>query len=156
MKSVEIDRNKRLKEEPHKGHNRWHPDIPPILEVDPHEEVVLETRDASDGQIKPGMTVANLEHLDTKVAHPLTGPVYIKGPGLATCWKLNTWILLRSPMAGPVTGPALVSCGTCSLTPTWPTGKLKTAGPLHPSSLESVLLMAPSWVPQELLPPALS
>src|ERR671914_705727 len=79
MKSVEIDRSKRLKEEPHKGHNRWHPDIPPILEVDPDEEVVLETRDASDSQIKPGMTVADLEHLDTKVAHPLTGPVYIKG-----------------------------------------------------------------------------
>ncbi len=37
MKSVEIDRSKRLKEEPAKGHNRWHPDIPPILEVDPGE-----------------------------------------------------------------------------------------------------------------------
>ena len=55
MKSITIDRNKRLKEEPQTGHNRWHPDIPPILEVDPGEEVVLETRDASDCQIKPGM-----------------------------------------------------------------------------------------------------
>ena len=79
MKSVEIDRTKRLKEEPAKGHNRWHPDIPPILEVDPGEEVVLETRDASDCQIQPGMTPADLENLDAKVAHPLTGPVYIKG-----------------------------------------------------------------------------
>jgi formamidase len=79
MKSVKIDRTKRLKEEPGKGHNRWHPDIPPILEVEPGEEVVLETRDASDSQIRPGMTVADLEHLDTKVAHPLTGPVYITG-----------------------------------------------------------------------------
>ncbi|MCH7621848.1 MAG: acetamidase/formamidase family protein [Chloroflexi bacterium] len=79
MKSVEIDRNMRLKEEPTKGHNRWHPDIPPILEVDPGEEVVLETRDASDGQIKPNMTVDDLHSLDTKVAHPLTGPVYVKG-----------------------------------------------------------------------------
>src|SRR5215510_3337959 len=79
MQSITIDRNKRLKEEPHTGHNRWHPDIAPLIEVDPGEEVVLETRDASDVQIKPGMTVANLEHLDTKVAHPLTGPVYIKG-----------------------------------------------------------------------------
>ncbi|HEY7496090.1 MAG TPA: acetamidase/formamidase family protein [Candidatus Tectomicrobia bacterium] len=79
MKSIEIDRSKRLKEQPHTGHNRWHPDIPPLLEVDPGEEVVLETRDASDSQIKPGMTVADLTRLDTKVAHPLTGPVYIKG-----------------------------------------------------------------------------
>ena len=59
MKSITIDRNKRLKEEPHLGHNRWHPDISPIVEVDVGEEVVLETRDASDCQIKPGMTVAD-------------------------------------------------------------------------------------------------
>ena len=79
MKSIEIDRNKRLKEEPHKGHNRWHPDVTPILEADPGEEVVLETRDASDSQIKPHMTVEDMDGLDTKVAHPLTGPVYVKG-----------------------------------------------------------------------------
>ena len=79
MQSITIDRNKRLKEEPHTGHNRWHPDIPPLIEVEPGEEVVLETRDASDCQIKPGMTVADLTNLDAKVAHPLTGPVYIKG-----------------------------------------------------------------------------
>src|SRR4029450_5651647 len=79
MKSVTIDRNKRLKEEPHLGHNRWHPDIPPIAEVDLGEEVVLETRDASEWQIKPSMTVADLNRLDTKGAHPLTGPGYIKG-----------------------------------------------------------------------------
>ena len=79
MQSITIDRSKRLKDEPHKGHNRWHPDIPPLIEVDPGEEVVLETRDASDSQIKPGMTVADLTNLDAKVAHPLTGPVYIRG-----------------------------------------------------------------------------
>ena len=38
MKSVEIDRARRLKEEPEKGHNRWHPDIPPILELSRGEE----------------------------------------------------------------------------------------------------------------------
>jgi len=79
MQSITIDRNKRLKEEPQTGHNRWHPDIPPLIAVDPGEEVVLETRDASDCQIKPGMMVADLANLDAKVAHPLTGPVYIKG-----------------------------------------------------------------------------
>jgi formamidase len=79
MKSIEIDRSTRLKEQPHTGHNRWHPDIPPLLEVEPGEEVVLETRDAADGQITPGMGVADLAGLDTKVAHPLTGPVYVKG-----------------------------------------------------------------------------
>ena len=41
MKSIEIDRNKRLVEEPQKGHNRWHPDIHPVIEVDQGEEVVF-------------------------------------------------------------------------------------------------------------------
>ena len=79
MKSIEIDRNKRLKEEPGKGHNRWHPDITPVLEADPGEEVLLETRDASDQQVKPGMSVDDMVGFDPKVAHPLTGPVYITG-----------------------------------------------------------------------------
>ena len=79
MKSIEIDRSKRLKQEPEKGHNRWHPDVPPVLEVDPGEDVILETRDASDVQIKPTMGAGDLDGLDAKVAHPLTGPVYIKG-----------------------------------------------------------------------------
>ena len=79
MKSVLIDRSKRLREEPHKGHNRWHPDVPPVLEVDPGEEAVLETRDASDGQTRPDTTAADLSEMDTKAGHPLTGPVYVKG-----------------------------------------------------------------------------
>ena len=79
MKSIRIDRRKRLKDEPHIGHNRWHPDIAPALEVNPGEEVLLETRDAFDGQIREGMTVQDLESIDNKVAHPLTGPVYING-----------------------------------------------------------------------------
>ena len=79
MKQITIDRSKRLYEEPHTGHNRWHPDIEPVLEVQPGEEVLLETRDAADGQIKPGMSVADFAHMDNKVAHPLTGPIYVGG-----------------------------------------------------------------------------
>jgi len=79
MKQITIDRDKRLHEEPHTGHNRWHPDIEPVLEVSAGEDVLLQTRDAADGQIKPGMGVAALEGMDAKVAHPLTGPVYVLG-----------------------------------------------------------------------------
>lgn len=79
MKSVLIDRSKRLKDEAHTGHNRWHPDIPSILEVEPGEEVVLETRDARDGQIRLGTTAEDLLRQDKKSGHPLTGPIYING-----------------------------------------------------------------------------
>lgn len=79
MHDITIDRSKRLREEPHTGHNRWHPDIPPILEVAPGEEVRIETRDAADGQIRDGMTPADLDGMDAKVAHPVTGPVFVTG-----------------------------------------------------------------------------
>jgi formamidase len=78
-KSIEIDRAKRLRDEPHKGHNRWHPDIAPVIEAEPGEEVTLETRDANDLQIGPATTAKDLEKLERTVAHPLTGPVYVKG-----------------------------------------------------------------------------
>ena len=49
MQSIGIDRGKRLAHEPHLGHNRFHPDIAPIVEIGEGEEVGLETRDALDG-----------------------------------------------------------------------------------------------------------
>jgi formamidase len=79
VKNVAIDRGKRLREEPHTGHNRWHPDIAAIVEVEPGEELALETRDANDLQIGPRTTAKDLERLERTIAHPLTGPVYIKG-----------------------------------------------------------------------------
>jgi len=79
MKTIAIDRAKRLRDEPHTGHNRWHPEIAPIIEVAPGEELALETRDANDLQIGPRSTAKDLERLERTVAHPLTGPVFIKG-----------------------------------------------------------------------------
>src|SRR5213594_404571 len=79
MKSVEIDRGKRLKDQPATGHNRFHPDIPPILTVDEGEEVVLATRDSVDGQLRPGASEADMAVMDAGAIHPLTGPVFVKG-----------------------------------------------------------------------------
>jgi formamidase len=77
--AVRIDRSKPLSAEPRCGHNRYHPDIPPAVEVAEGEEVILETRDAVDGQIGPDTTVADLANLDAGRIHPLTGPVFVKG-----------------------------------------------------------------------------
>src|SRR5262249_198898 len=79
MKSVEIDRSKRLKDQPTTGHNRFHPDVPPIVSVDEGEDVVLQTRDASDGQSGPATTEADMAGVEATAIHPLTGPVFVKG-----------------------------------------------------------------------------
>ena len=39
-RTISIERRKPLAEQPRTGHNRWHPDIPPIVEVDEGEEVL--------------------------------------------------------------------------------------------------------------------
>jgi len=62
---IRIDRSKTLVEEPSTGHNRWHPDIPPVVRCEPGDEVVLETRDAFDGQMHRDATLvpsAALQH----------------------------------------------------------------------------------------------
>ncbi len=76
---IRIDRSKTLLEQPATGHNRWHPDIPPVVRCQPGDEVVMETRDALDGQAGPGVTAEALAAPNLDVVHPLTGPVYVEG-----------------------------------------------------------------------------
>ena len=76
---IRIDRGKTLLEEPGTGHNRWHPDIPPVLRCEPGDEVVLETRDAFDGQMGPDATLETVAAPNLDVVHPLTGPVFVRG-----------------------------------------------------------------------------
>ena len=65
MKSIELDYTKRCAGEPEKGHNRWHPDIPPALEVEPGEEVVLQTRKGHFvPRFKESFDVALSHHVD--------------------------------------------------------------------------------------------
>src|SRR5215470_2432168 len=75
---IHVDRDLPLASQPGKGHNRWHPDIPPALRISAGSFVELETLDAVDGQIKPGTTASDLA-VDLNRAHPLTGPVYVDG-----------------------------------------------------------------------------
>ena len=79
MHEIRIDRSKPLSAEPHVGHNRYHPDIEPVLEVGEGEEVVIETRDAVDGQIAPETTEEDFAGFEVGAVHPLTGPVAVKG-----------------------------------------------------------------------------
>jgi formamidase len=79
MKSITVDRGKRLAEEPGKGHNRWHEAIAPVVEVAIGEEVEIETRDAFDGQITETTTAEDLRRCDLNLVHPLTGPVFVTG-----------------------------------------------------------------------------
>ena len=76
---ISADPFKPLGEEPGTGHNRWHEAIEPVVEVDPGDTVVYETRDAFDAQLNPRSTAEEVANLDLGPVHPLTGPVFVKG-----------------------------------------------------------------------------
>jgi formamidase len=77
--SISVDRSKALRDQPHIGHNRWHPDIRPIAEISRGEVVAIETLDAMDGQVQRHHTHSDIAKFDFNLVHPLTGPFYIKG-----------------------------------------------------------------------------
>src|SRR6266436_1484641 len=62
---------------------RFHPAIPPVITVKPGDTVIMETRDAFDGQITRTSTAADViptglgGPLNLNRVHPLTGPVAI-------------------------------------------------------------------------------
>ncbi len=75
---IRISRKKRCYEDD-VCHNRWHPDIPPILSIKPGDIVELEMRDALDYQVRDEPGVEDLKNMELGVAHPLTGPIYVEG-----------------------------------------------------------------------------
>ena len=99
MHAIRINRNKSLAEEPRCGHNRYHPDIEPVLEIGEGEEVALETRDALDGQITPATTVADFPSIDRGALHPLTGPVFIKGAAPGDLLEIEFLDIIPQPTA---------------------------------------------------------
>jgi formamidase len=60
-------------------HNRWHPDIPPVAEVRPGEEIRLVTEDGLAGQLTRESSHADAGRLNLGLAHPLAGPLLIAG-----------------------------------------------------------------------------
>src|SRR5262245_33512821 len=133
MKSVEIDRGKRLRDQPNTGHNRFHPDIPPLVTVDEGEEVVLATRDGVDGQLGPGTTEADMANMEAGATHPLQGPLSVKAAKPGAVLEVESLAIVPQPHASTGIFPASASCATCSRRRSWCTGRSATAGRRRPS-----------------------
>src|SRR2546426_5819606 len=59
-----------LAQQPHIGHNRWHPGIPPLAEVNPGEEIILETPGYDDYQLRDEDDDQDIHKLDLSRVHP--------------------------------------------------------------------------------------
>jgi len=60
-------------------HNKWSRTIPAVLRVPSGAIVQVETKEATDGQLEPESTPADVTKLEFDPIHPLTGPIYVEG-----------------------------------------------------------------------------
>src|SRR5436190_2797388 len=61
------------------SHFGWDKSIAPVLEIESGEDVELEVRDASGGQLGPDSGPSEVAALDFERVNPVTGPVFVKG-----------------------------------------------------------------------------
>ena len=61
------------------GHNRWHPDIPAVVSVNPGDIFRIECKDWTDGQIKDNDDPSDIRDVELQVVHVLSGPIHVNG-----------------------------------------------------------------------------
>jgi formamidase len=74
-----INVNKPFTEQALVGHNRWHPDIPSVVSVNPGDVFRIECKDWTDGQIKNNDSPTDVRDVELSIVHVLSGPIEVKG-----------------------------------------------------------------------------
>jgi formamidase len=74
-----IDLSKSFDQQTIVGHNRWHPDIPPVLSVKPDNVFRIECKDWTDGQIKNDDSANDVRDVHLQRVHVLSGPIAVEG-----------------------------------------------------------------------------
>ncbi|MER3435269.1 MAG: formamidase [Leptolyngbya sp. ERB_1_1] len=74
-----VDLTKSMDQQELPGHNRWHPDIPAVVSVNPGDVFRIECKDWTDGQIKDNDDPKDVEEVDLTVVHVLSGPIWVNG-----------------------------------------------------------------------------
>jgi formamidase len=87
--TITVDHDHSICDAPGCSHNRWHPHIAPALRITSGETVAIETRDSLDGQIRRGVTPADVANAVLDRAHVLTGPVYVEGAEPGDLLEIN-------------------------------------------------------------------
>jgi formamidase len=77
--AFEVDQSKSMRDQAAPGHNRWHPDIPPVSSVAPGSEFRVECREWTDAQLVNSDSANDVRDVDLTVAHMLSGPIEIQG-----------------------------------------------------------------------------
>lgn len=76
---LNVDVNKSPKDQPSPLHNRWHPDIPVVVSVDPGDVFRVECVDWTGGQIKDDESANDVRDVQLTQVHYLSGPIHVNG-----------------------------------------------------------------------------
>jgi len=76
---IKVDLTKKPHDQPFPIHNRWHPEIPPVAEVDLNELFRVECLDYTGGQIGDNDSADDLKNMDYFLPHCLSGPIKVNG-----------------------------------------------------------------------------
>lgn len=74
-----VDLTKPIHEQEVPGHNRWHPDIPAIVSVNPGDTFRIECKDWTDSQISNNDDPNDIRDVKLEVVHVLSGPIHVNG-----------------------------------------------------------------------------
>ena len=74
-----LDPDRPFHRQEHLGHNRWHPDIPPVASVRPGETFRVDCRDWFDGHVRNDDTAHDVLTAPFHIGHPLSGPFRVEG-----------------------------------------------------------------------------
>ncbi|NJR63474.1 MAG: acetamidase/formamidase family protein [Cyanobacteria bacterium CRU_2_1] len=74
-----VDLTKPMDEQEIPGHNRWHPDIPAVVSVNPGDVFRIECKDWTDGQIKDDDNPDDIRDVELTIVHVLSGPIHVNG-----------------------------------------------------------------------------
>lgn len=74
-----LDSNKPFTDQEKIGHNRWHPDIPPVVTVKPGTTFRADCREWFDGAIKNDDSAEDILNAPLNKVHALAGPFAVEG-----------------------------------------------------------------------------
>src|SRR5690606_16253480 len=76
---IPVDLHKAPADQPIPPHNRWHPDIPPVVSVRPGAVFRVECLDWTGGQIGNNDSANDIRDVDLLQVHYLSGPIRVEG-----------------------------------------------------------------------------
>ncbi|PPF47096.1 formamidase [Pseudoclavibacter sp. AY1F1] len=74
-----LDSSKKFEDQEKVGHNRWHPEIPPVATVKPGDEFRVDCREWFDGAIVNDDSAEDILNAPLLTVHKLSGPFRVEG-----------------------------------------------------------------------------